>query len=228
MKRGIQNQFLGIGTWLLIGLLVTIGIFSMVTTAVLQSIDKCPDALKDERAQDYIDYLTAEEPYKSQLLNQLNKKYCEWAVAGNCYQYDASECSKYGISSPELFLTSRTEYILGPDAPGVLILFGSWKNESGEDILVPFTDIDIRIYEEGTQNIRTHKTIQTGENGFAFLEWQWTDHWNDWDKNWVLEFSSGDYTGDTSFFSEVADIGNYTLESDILNEYPDNVLYRIT
>jgi hypothetical protein len=90
-------------------------------------------------------------------LEKLNKKYCEWAASGKCYKCDPSVCEQYGIECNDLHLTSRTEYILdnlngetehGQFHPGILTLFGSFD---AKDQPVPWTKVNVDIYEEGSQ-----------------------------------------------------------------------------
>lgn len=211
--------------WFLIGFIIIAGVCCPITTAALQPADFCPADLREEEEWDEYDYSMADETNASALLDEMNAKYCEWAAIGRCFSYDFDECSRYGVFLPEMYLSSDAMYILSDGRPGIVILLGSWKTTGNITEPVPGTDIDIRVYENGTHNIRTHKTITTGEDGQALFEWIWADNQKDGDKDWILEYSHDTLAGETLFSSEVLDTGDFLNESIVLDEYPNTPLY---
>ncbi len=205
--------------------LIITGILPIITGATLQSKDPCPQNMVDERTQDYINYLQLQDSDKAQFLEQLNKKYCQWAASGKCFECDPQECKKYGIECADIHITSRTEYILenlkdetdqGIFHPGILILFGAWD---ANDKLVPWTKINIDIYEEGSSNPYKSTWIETADKGFAFYRWIWDEE--EKDRHWVIQFStdSGFKSASTANSYNSDDPSNRVRETDLYKEY---------
>ncbi len=210
---------------IVIAVLIIIGILPTIPVAGLESKEPCPQYMVDERTQDYIDYIQLHDSDKARFLEQLNKKYCQWAASGKCFKCDSQVCKKYGIECNDLYLTSRTEYILQNINdetehdifhPGILILFGAWD---ANDKLVPWTKINIDIYEEGSSNPYKSTWIETADKGYAFYRWIWDDR--EKDKHWIIQFST-----DSGFKSALAvnsynldDPSNRVKETDLYGEY---------
>jgi hypothetical protein len=221
----VSGRVLSSWVKMVIIVLIIIGIFPTITVAGLQSKEPCPQYMDDERTQDYIDYIQLQDSDKAQFLEQLNKKYCKWAASGKCYKCDPQVCKKYGIECNDLYLTSRTEYILqnlndetehGIFHPGILTLFGAWNVN---DELVPWTKINIDIFEEGSSNPYKSTWIMTGKNGYAFYRWIWEER--EMDKHWIIKFST-----DSGFESSLSvnsynfnDPSNRVKETDLYKEY---------
>lgn len=219
-----MNKFPCFRIWIIFGFIILSGICCVVTTATLQPIDSCPDDLVDEEYDDELEYDEVDEANASVLLDDMNAKYCEWAVAGYCYKYDLDECSKFGVFFPGVFLTSDMTYILKDEKPGILVLFGSWENEGNSTKPVPNTAINIRIFKKDPFNVRIHKIINTGEDGQALFEWIWGDTRSDWNNDWVLEYSHDNFTKEISLYSEVNDTQDFIDDTNVFTEYPNTTL----
>lgn len=221
-----MNKFSSPRIWIIMVCIILSGMCCIITAAALELIDSCPDDLAEEEYSDEIAYETSDEANESALLDAMNAKYCEWAVAGNCYRYDSKECSKYGVFLPGTYLTSETTYILKDGKPGILVLLGAWEQVDNTTKPVPDTDINLRIYEKNPFNVHIHKVISTGEDGQAFFEWIWGDLKSDWNNEWVLEYSHGDFIEEKSFYSEVNATQNFPVDINILNKSPNTRLYQ--
>ena len=224
MKRKVKFQRF----WILIIVYVLIlsGICWTIAAAALQPTNSCPDDLAEEEYSDEMDYVFSDEANESAHIDEMTAKYCEWAAEGNCFTYDPEECSKYGVFFPGTYLTSNISYILRDDKPGILILIGSWEHEGNTTKPVPNTDINFRIYKKDPFNVLMHKIFNTGEDGQAFFEWIWGNTKVNWNNDWIVEYSHGNFTDEKSFYSEVNDTKNFTDETTILTEYPDTPLYQ--
>ena len=216
MKRRALNisQTSGI---LLIGLVLIAGLCCAIATAALQPGNSCPDNLLGEQQSDELKLNSVDEANASFLLDEMNAKYCEWAAAGYCFRYDLKECSRYGVFLPGTYLTSDASYILKDGQPGISVLFGAWKKAGNTTEPVPNTDIAIRVYRNDPFNIWLHKTIQTGDDGQVPYELLWGNARNAENKDWILEYSHDDFTGEIPFNSRTPEGGNFTEGAAILD-----------
>jgi hypothetical protein len=225
MKRRMIHLYPGPGIRIIVGFILFAGICCAITTGSLQPADSCPEDLAEEEYFDELEYDAADAANASALSDELSAKYCEWAVEGNCYLYDAEECSRYGVFFPGTYLTSDIAYVLKDTKPGILVLFGAWTQVGNSTKPVRDTDINVRIYQKDPFNVRIHKTFNTGDDGQALFEWIWGDTRSDWEKDWVLEYSYENFTGKKSLYSGIEDTRNFTEETLILEKYPDTILY---
>ncbi len=216
MKRTALNISRTSGI-LLFGLVLIAGLCCATVTAALQPGNSCPDNLKEEHQSDELKMSSVDEANASVLLDEMNTKYCEWAAAGDCFRYDLKECSRYGVFLPRTYLTSDASYIVKDGQPGISVLFGAWKKVGNTTEPVPNTDIAVRVYRNDPFNLWLHKTIQTGDDGQVPFELLWGNSGNAENKDWILEYSHDDFTGEIPFNSMTSESGNFTEGAKIIN-----------
>jgi len=216
------------GPWSrIIGGILLLEVCISLAFAGLPPGESCPDSMNEELAADQARLQAADEANASILSDQMMEKYCRWAAQGDCFLFDTTECSRYGVYLPGFSLTTETGYVVQDNEPGILILFGAWNTAGNTTTPAARTDIDIRIRENGTQRYLTHKTLTTGDDGQFLFEWIWGTSRNDWDKDWIMEYSHDETSGQISFYSETEDLSDFEDDAALLEEFPDTTLYQM-